>query len=77
MKQIRALLDENKTLKTNMYWLTKELKSAKNKDERTRRLRLDSGGLEGMVDGLCFVTNMVLYRKYKKLYRRVISMSVR
>jgi len=46
MGQIRTLLNENKTLKTNMYWLVKELKTAKNKDNISRRLRLDSGGLE-------------------------------
>jgi len=47
-KQIKALLYENKTLKTNMYWLTTELKNAKSKEgiSPRRRVRHDSGGLE-------------------------------
>ena len=48
LKRIEALLYENKTLKTNMYWLATELKTVKNKEGISpRRVRHDSGGLEG------------------------------
>lgn len=48
LRQIQALLYENKSLKTNMYWLTTELKTIKSKEGMTmqRRMRQDSGGLE-------------------------------
>ena len=47
-KQVEALLYENKTLKTNMYWLATELKAARNKKGLSpTRVRNDSGGLEG------------------------------
>lgn len=50
LKQIEALLYENKTLKTNMYWLATELKTVKKKEGLTSpRIRLDSGGLEGEI----------------------------
>ena len=51
-KQVECLLSENKTLRTNMHWLTKELKSEKQKNTGRRRVRTDSDSLEEGGGGL-------------------------